>query len=56
MECHAADVLHRAPVVFSNCNLIVLSKWIGKTEGLFEVSKSLLSNFEDVLGIDILKE
>ena len=56
VEGHTANVLHRAPVVFSNCNLVVLTEWIGQTEGLFKVGKALLSDLEDVLGIHILKE
>ena len=56
VEGHAANVLHGAPVVFSNCNLVVLAEWICQAEGLFEVGKALLSYLEDVLGIDIFEE
>ena len=56
VESYAADVLHRTPVVFSNCNLVVLTEWVCKTEGFFEVGKALLGYFKDVLCIDMLKE
>ena len=56
VECHTSDILHRTPVVFSNCNLVVLTKWIGKTEGLLKVGKALLGDFKDIFGINILKE
>ena len=56
VECHTADVLHCTPVVFSNCNLVVLTKWLGKTEGLLEVGKALLGDFKDIFGINIFKE
>ena len=56
VESHATNVLHRAPVVFSNCNLVVLTKWICQAEGLFEVGEALLRYLEDVLCIDIFKE
>ena len=56
VESHTADVLHRTPVVFSNCNLVVLTEWVCKSEGFFEVGKALLGYFKDVLCIDMLKE
>ena len=56
VESHTADVLHRAPVVFSNCNLVVLTEWVCKTEGLLKVGKALLGYFKDIFGIDILEE
>ena len=56
VESHAADVLHCAPVVLGNCNLVVLAEWVCQTEDLFEVGKALLSNFKDIFGIDIFKE
>ena len=56
VESNAANVLHGAPVVFSNGNLVVLAEWVCQTEGLFKVGKSLLSNFKDFVGIDIFKE
>ena len=56
VESHTAHVLHRTPVVFSNCNLVVLTEWVCKTEGFFEVGKALLGYFKDVLCIDMLKE
>ena len=56
VEGHTANVLHGAPVVFSNCNLVILTKGICQAEGLFEVGKALLSYLEDVLGVDIFKE
>ena len=56
MESYAADVLHRAPVVFGDSDLVVLTEWICQTEGLFEVGKALLGNFKDFLCINIFKE
>ena len=56
VEGNAADIFHCAPVVFSNCDLVVLTKWIGQTESLFKVSKALLSDFKDVFSVDILEE
>ena len=56
VESYAANVLHGAPVVFSNGNLVVLAEWVSKTEGLLEVGKALLSNFKDFVGINIFKE
>ena len=56
VEGHTADVLHRTPVVFSNCNLVILTEWVCKTEGLLKVGKALLGYFKDVLCIDMLKE
>ena len=56
VESYAADVLHRAPVVFGNCNLVVLAEWIGQAESLFKVSKALLGDFKDIFSIDVLKE
>ena len=56
VESYAAHVLHCAPVIFSNCNLVVLTKWIGKTESLFKVGKALLGDFKDIFRIDIFKE
>ena len=56
VESYAADVLHRAPVVFSNCDLVVLTEWVSQTESLFKVSKALLSNFEDIFCINVLEE
>ena len=56
VESHATNVLHRAPVVFSDCNLVVLTKWICQAKGLLKVGEALLGYFEDVLSIDIFKE
>ena len=56
MERHAANVLHGAPVVFGDSDLIVLTEWVGKTESLLEVCKPLLGDFEDIFGINVLKE
>ena len=56
VESHATNVLHGAPVVFSDCNLVVLTKWICQAKGLLKVGKALLGYFEDVLSIDIFKE
>ena len=56
VESHAADVLHRAPVIFSNCDLIVLTEWISQTESLLKEGKALLGNFKDFLSIDMLEE
>ena len=55
VEGHTANVLHGAPVVFSNCNLVILTEWVCKTEGFFEVGKALLGYFKDILGINIFK-
>ena len=56
VEGYATNILHRAPVVFSNCDLVVLAKWIGQTKSLFKVCKALLGDLENVLRINILKE
>ena len=56
VESYATNVFHRAPVVFGNCNLIVLTKWIGQTESLFEIGKAFLGNFEDIFSINVLEE
>ena len=56
MEGHATDILHRAPVVFGNCNLVVLAKGICQAKGLFEVGKTLLGYLKDIFSIDIFKE
>ena len=56
VESYTTNVLHGAPVVFSNCNLVVLAKWICQAKGLLKVGKALLGYFEDVLSIDIFKE
>ena len=56
VESYAADVLHRAPVVFGYSNLVVLTERVSQTESLFKVSKALLGNFEDILCINMLEE
>ena len=56
VESYAADVLHRAPVVFSNCDLVVLTKWVSQTKSLLKVGKALLGNFENILSINMLEE
>ena len=56
VESYTTNVLHGAPVVFSDCNLVVLTEWICQTKGLFEVSKALLGYLKDVISIDIFKE
>ena len=56
MEGYATHVLHRAPVIFGNRNLVILSKWVGKAKSLLKVSKALLGDFKNVLSIDVLKK
>ena len=56
MESYTANVLHRAPVVFGNCDLVVFTEWVSQTESLFKVGKALLGNFEDVFSINVLEE
>ena len=51
-----ARVLHRAPVEVNYCNLVVLLKRIGKAKDLFKVIKTLFSYFENIFGINMLKE
>ena len=56
MESNTADVLHGAPVIFGNRNLVILSKWIGETESLLKVGKALLGDFKYVRCINVLKK
>ena len=56
MEGHAAHILHRAPVIFGNCNLVILAKGISQPEGFFEVGKTLLCYLKDIFCIDIFEE
>ena len=56
VESHATNVLHSAPVIFSNCNLIVLTEWISQAESLFKVGKTLLGYFKDLFRIYVLEE
>ena len=54
VEGYAADIFHRAPVIFSHCDLVVFTKWVGQTKSLFKVSKTLFGHFKDIFSIDIL--
>ena len=56
MESYTTDILHGAPVVLSNCNLVVLAEWVSQAESLFKVGKTLLGDFKDVRRIYIFKE
>ena len=56
VESYAADVFHRAPVVFGNSNLVVLTEWVSQTESLFKVSKALLGDFKYIFSIDVLEK
>ena len=56
VESYAANVLHGAPVIFGNRDLVVLTEWVCQTKGLFKVSKALLGNFKDVFSINVLEE
>ena len=56
MEGYATHILHRAPVVFGDRNLVILSKWVGKTESLLKVGKALLGDFKYVLSINVFKK
>ena len=56
VESYAANVLHRAPVVFGNCDLVVLTEWVSQTKSLFKVGKALLGNFEYVFSVNVLEE
>ena len=56
MESNTADVLHGAPVIFGDRNLVILSKWIGETESLLKVGKALLGDFKYVRCINVLKK
>ena len=46
LECHGADVLHGAPVVINDGDLVVLIKWVGKAKNFLEVLETLLGDFE----------
>ena len=56
MEGYTTHILHRAPVIFGNRNLVILSKRVGKTESLLKVGKALLGDFKYVLSINVLKK
>ncbi len=56
MEGYTTHVLHRAPVIFGNRNLVILSKWVGKTESLLKVGKALLGDFKNFLSIDVFEK
>ena len=56
VESDTADVLHRAPVVFGNGDLVVLTEWVSQTKSLFKVGKTLLGNFKDIFSINVLEE
>ena len=56
VESYAANIFHCAPVVFSNCKLIVLTEWICQTESFFKVSKTFLGYSENVFSVHVLKE
>ena len=56
MEGYTAHVLHGAPVIFGDRNLVILSKWIGETESLLKVGKALLGDFKNVCRINMLEK
>ena len=56
VESHTANVLHRAPVIFGDSNLVVLTKWISQTESLLEEGKALLGYFKDFFSVYVLEE
>ena len=56
MESYTTHVLHGAPVIFSDRNLVILAKWVGETESLLKVGKALLGDFKYVRCIYVLEK